>query len=248
MARKRMFDKEIINQDSFLELPMDAKALYFLLGMEADDEGFVSYKKVLRLYGGTEDSIKILILKNYIIPFKSGVVVITDWKKNNYLDKNKIKKTIYQNEKSLLTYDEDLEQYRLNQSLNEVKPKFNKSLPSIEENRVEENRLDIIYGQKTGQNLGEKGQKTGQRGQNKVDFVGQVKVLEVWETQFNEFYRAYPKKVKKQNVKNWFKKNKPSNELFSCIMKALEQFRASEDWQKDGRTIYPISFNMAKSS
>ena len=80
MARKRMFDIEIINQDSFYELPMDAKALYFLLGMEADDEGFINPKKILRLYGGTEDSIKILIAKGYLIPFKSGVVVITDWK------------------------------------------------------------------------------------------------------------------------------------------------------------------------
>ncbi len=92
MARKRMFDTEIINQDSFLDLPMEAKALYFLLGMEADDEGFVSPKKVLRMYGGTEDSVKILILKNYLIPFKSGVVVITDWKRNNYLDKTKVKR------------------------------------------------------------------------------------------------------------------------------------------------------------
>ena len=60
MAKKRMFDIDIINQDSFFDLPMDAKALYFLLGMEADDEGFVSPKRVLRLYGGTEDSLKVL--------------------------------------------------------------------------------------------------------------------------------------------------------------------------------------------
>ena len=124
MARKRMFDTEIINQDSFLDLPMEAKALYFLLGMEADDEGFVSPKKVLRMYGGTEDSVKILILKNYLIPFKSGVVVITDWKRNNYLDKNKIKETIYLEEKSQIVYNNKTEKY---QYLSEVKPKLNKS-------------------------------------------------------------------------------------------------------------------------
>ena len=145
MARKRMFDSEIINQDSFLDLPMEAKALYFLLGMEADDEGFVSYRKVLRLYGGTEDSIKILAAKNYIIPFKSGVIVITDWKRNNYLDKNRLKETIYQDEKKLLIFNEKTEQYELNQKLIEasdsqcltnVKQMLNQS--SIEENRVEE--------------------------------------------------------------------------------------------------------------
>lgn len=146
MARKRMFDSALINQDNFYDLPMEAKALYFLLGMEADDEGFINPKKVLRLYGGTEDSIKILILKNYLIPFESGVVVITDWKRNNYLDKNKVKETIYVEEKSQLDFDSKSEKYLLKnsdktESLTEVKPKLNESLPRIEENRVEEYRV-----------------------------------------------------------------------------------------------------------
>lgn len=141
MARKRMFDLDIINQDSFFDLPMDAKALYFLLGMEADDEGFVSPKKVLRLYGGTEDSLKVLIAKKYIIPFETGVIVITDWKRNNYLDKNKTKPTIYQDEKMQIMYDENSQKYI---SLTEVKPKLNQSLEkvNVEENRIEENRIE----------------------------------------------------------------------------------------------------------
>ena len=113
MARKRMFDSEIISQDSFIELPMEAKALYFLLGMEADDEGFVNYKKVLRLYGGMEDSVKILAMKKFIIPFSSGVIVITDWKRNNYLDKNRLKETIYQDEKNQLKFNQITEKYEL---------------------------------------------------------------------------------------------------------------------------------------
>ena len=137
MARKRMFDLEIINQDSFLDLPMEAKALYFLLGMEADDEGFIAPRKVLRLYGGTDDSIKILIAKNFLIPFQSGVVVITDWKRNNYLDKTRVKDTIYQDEKSLLTYDNSKEKYVC---LTNVKQMLNEN--SIEENSIEENSID----------------------------------------------------------------------------------------------------------
>lgn len=141
MARKRMFDIDIINQDSFFDLPMDAKALYFLLGMEADDEGFVSPKRVLRLYGGTEDSLRVLAAKEYIIPFKSGVIVITDWKRNNYIDKNKAKPTIYKEEKKKLMYDSENQKYI---SLEKVKPKFRKSLEkvNIEENSIEENRVD----------------------------------------------------------------------------------------------------------
>lgn len=64
-------------------------------------------------------------------------------------------------------------------------------------------------------------------------------ILDIWETQFNEFYSLYPKKVKKQEVKKWFQKNKPTNELFSSIMHSLEQFRASKDWQKDGGQFIP---------
>ena len=143
MARKRMFDLEIINQDNFFDLPMEAKALYFLLGMEADDEGFVSPKKILRLYGGTEDSLKILAIKEFIIPFKTGVIVITDWKRNNYLDKNRIKETIYQKEKQQLNYDENTEKYVLkNESLTNVKQMLNQN--SIEENSIEENRIYIV--------------------------------------------------------------------------------------------------------
>ena len=39
MAQKRMFDKSILETDNFLNISLTAKALYFLLGMEADDEG-----------------------------------------------------------------------------------------------------------------------------------------------------------------------------------------------------------------
>ena len=63
--------------------------------------------------------------------------------------------------------------------------------------------------------------------------------MDVWETQFNEFYSKYPRKVKKQDVKKWFQKNKPSSELFSSMMSSLEQFRGSKDWLKDNGQYIP---------
>jgi hypothetical protein len=107
MAMKRMFDRAIIDTDRFMDLPMTAKAIYFLLGMEADDEGFVSYKKVLRIHGGNEDDVKVLLTKNFLIGFPTGVVVITDWNTNNWLDARRIKGTEYQNEKKLLSLTPD---------------------------------------------------------------------------------------------------------------------------------------------
>lgn len=105
MATKRMFDKAIVETDAFLDLSMPAKALYFLLGMEADDEGFVSPKRVMRIYGGNEDDLRILIAKRFVIAFHSGVVVITDWQKNNWLDSRRLKKTEYREERGMLGLD-----------------------------------------------------------------------------------------------------------------------------------------------
>lgn len=116
MATKRMFDKAIIDTDRFMDLAISSKALYFLLGMEADDEGFVSYKKVMRIHGGNEDDVKVLIAKRFLIGFQSGVVVITDWNKNNWLDKRRIKPTEYQTEKKMISVSKD-NQYVLSDGL-----------------------------------------------------------------------------------------------------------------------------------
>jgi hypothetical protein len=127
MATKRMFDKAIVDTDRFMDMQMSAKALYFLLGMEADDEGFVSYKKVMRVHGGNEDDLKVLAVKEFVIVFPSGVVVITDWNKNNWLDSRRIKPTEYQKEKNLIALTSD-NRYLLSNRL-----------ASIEERRGEEN-------------------------------------------------------------------------------------------------------------
>lgn len=42
MAVRRIFSVDVIDTDDFLELPSSAQALYFHLGMRADDNGFVS--------------------------------------------------------------------------------------------------------------------------------------------------------------------------------------------------------------
>ena len=141
MAQKRMFDCEIINQDNFYDLSSDAIAFYFLLGMNADDEGFANPNKIMKLYSVSVDSLKVLIAKNYVIPFKSGVVVITDWKRNNWLDKRRLKATIYQEEKSMLGYDTIMQKYFC---LADAKPSLREN--SIVENSIVEGSIDnIVY-------------------------------------------------------------------------------------------------------
>lgn len=104
MANRRMFSLDIVDTDVFLDMPMSAQCLYFHLGMRADDDGFVgSPKKVIGITGCRMDDMKLLIAKHFVIPFESGVVVIADWKINNYLRPDRYKHTRYTKEYQQLT-------------------------------------------------------------------------------------------------------------------------------------------------
>lgn len=104
MAERRMFAKTIIDSDAFLDMPLSTQALYFHLSMRADDEGFINNpKKVQRMIGASEDDLKLLIAKRFIIPFESGIVVIKHWKIHNYIQKDRFKETVYKEERELLS-------------------------------------------------------------------------------------------------------------------------------------------------
>lgn len=108
MAERRMFAKTIIDSDAFLDMPLSTQALYFHLSMRADDDGFINNpKKIQRMVGGADDDLKVLIAKNFIIPFDSGIVVIKHWRIHNYLQSDRYKPTVYTEEKSRLTLKEN---------------------------------------------------------------------------------------------------------------------------------------------
>ncbi|QLK66744.1 conserved phage C-terminal domain-containing protein [Lactiplantibacillus plantarum] len=106
MAQRRMFSKKITDTDLFLEMPLSSQALYFHLNMHADDDGFVANAKTIkRMTGASEDDLKILLAKQFIFSFESGVVVIKDWKIHNYIRKDTYNSTIYGDEKKELVED-----------------------------------------------------------------------------------------------------------------------------------------------
>lgn len=108
MAQRRMFSKKITDTDLFLDMPMSAQCLYFHMNMEADDDGFLGNAKTIRRkIGASEDDLKLLIAKKFIIPFESGVVVIKDWKIHNYIAKDRYSTTVYKDEKQQLELDEN---------------------------------------------------------------------------------------------------------------------------------------------
>lgn len=104
MAQRRMYSRDVVRTDKFLEMPLSAQALYFHLGMEADDDGFVSSpKQITRMIGAREDDFRLLIAKGYVLPFETGVCVVTHWKMNNYLRSDRYRQTIYKAEAMQLT-------------------------------------------------------------------------------------------------------------------------------------------------
>lgn len=107
MAERRMFAKSIVLSDAFLDMPMSARCLYFTLGMLADDDGFVGNpKSIMRQCGSTDDDMKVLLAKRYVLGFDSGIIVIKHWRMNNYLQKDRYNSTTYIEEKATLTTDE----------------------------------------------------------------------------------------------------------------------------------------------
>lgn len=108
MAQRRMFSKKITETDIFLDMPMSTQCLYFHLNMAADDDGFVgNTKTVQRMIGASADDLKILEIKEFIIPFQNGIVVIRDWKIHNYIRSDRYTETVYLAEKSMVTTKEN---------------------------------------------------------------------------------------------------------------------------------------------
>lgn len=108
MAERRMFAKAIIDSDAFLDMPLSTQALYFHLSMRADDDGFINNpKKIQRMVGCSDDDLKLLCAKNFIIPFESGIVVIKHWRIHNYIRSDRYKPTTYGDEKAQLAIKEN---------------------------------------------------------------------------------------------------------------------------------------------
>lgn len=139
MAKKRMFNVDIVGSDAFLDLPHTAQALYFQLGMRADDDGFVGNPKTIQRIAGTKASdLELLVKKRFLLQFPSGVVVIKHWKINNQIQKDRYTPTVYTEEYQSL-YIKDNKAYTemdkgCIQSVSEMDTQI-----SIDKNRLDKN-------------------------------------------------------------------------------------------------------------
>jgi hypothetical protein len=153
MARKRMFSLLVVDTDEFLDMPSSTQSLYYHLGMRADDDGFVaSPKKIVKLVNCSNDDLKLLIAKGFIIPFDSGIIAIRHWKLNNDLKKDRYTPTIYLNEKSTLkvnknkVYSIDGNNLETNwrQNGNKLETQYSIDKNSIDKNSIDKNSKEYI--------------------------------------------------------------------------------------------------------
>lgn len=112
MAERRMFSSSVVESDEFLDLPVSSQAFYFHLGMYADDDGIIgSTKRVIRTIGYSEDALQPLIDSGFIIQFDDNALVISDWKRNNYLQKDRYTPSYRQDIIHRLNYDQNQKRY-----------------------------------------------------------------------------------------------------------------------------------------
>ena len=139
MAEKRMFTKKITDSDAFIEMSSAAQALYFHLNQGADDDGFNNQVQMAmwKAHASTDD-LKVLLAKNYIIRFESGVIVIKHWRMHNTLRKDRYTPTNFQEELKQLGI-KDNGAYTLGcQVVAERLPQYSVVEDSIEENSIGE--------------------------------------------------------------------------------------------------------------
>lgn len=108
MAERRMFTQKIVDSDAFLDMPLSAQCLYFHLNMRADDDGFINNpKKIQRMIGASDDDLKLLIAKRFLLSFESGVVIVKHWRMHNLIRKDRYHPSQYQDELSTLFLKEN---------------------------------------------------------------------------------------------------------------------------------------------
>ena len=186
MAQKRMFDKTITNSDDFLEMPDSSQNLYFHLSMNADDDGFVNnWKSIMRMTGHKEDDLKVLIAKQFIIPFDSGVIVIKHWRINNYLRIDRYVETKYKTEKSQLITDNNLV-YQLDTN----------GIHSIDKNSIDKNSIEEkeIYKEK---------ERFKKPTLEEVEDYCKERNNEIDPQKFIDFYEAKDWMIGKNKMKDW---------------------------------------------
>jgi uncharacterized phage protein (TIGR02220 family) len=127
MAQRRMLSKRVVQTQRFLRLPLETQALYFHLVLNADDDGVIEAFPVVRMIGASDDSLGLLVIKQFIKPLNDEMVYfIVDFQEQNKIRKDRYQESKY---KDLLA---------VNQTATIVQPNGNQMEP---QDRLGKDRL-----------------------------------------------------------------------------------------------------------
>ncbi|MDI6496824.1 DNA replication protein [Leuconostoc lactis] len=200
MAQRRMFSKKVTDTDTFLDMPLSTQALYFHLNMHADDDGFIDNTKTIqRMIGSSDDDRKLLVAKQFLLPFENGLVVIKDWRVHNYIQGDRYHKTQYINEKSQLIVEENNMYTRRVQDVSNMDTQVR-----LGKDRLGKDSKDILSGSDEPDS---KSIQTSERDQ-----------------MFETIWKLYPKKSGKANAKKDFDKAIKSGVDPELIKSKLEEY------------------------
>lgn len=200
MAQRRMFSKKVTDTDTFLDMPLSTQALYFHLNMHADDDGFIDNTKTIqRMVGSSDDDRKLLVAKQFLLPFENGLVVIKDWRVHNYIQGDRYHKTQYINEKSQLIVEENNMYTRRVQDVSNMDTQVR-----LGKDRLGKDSKDILSGSD------EPDSKSIQKSER--------------DQMFETIWKLYPKKSGKANAKKDFDKAIKSGVDPELIKSKLEEY------------------------
>lgn len=161
MAERRMFHRLVVESDKFLDLSIGAQVLYFHLGMQADDDGFINGPKLIaRQLKRPYKDLQALIDAGFLLAF-DDVVVLTHWRVANTLQNDRIRLPQYADiAKKLFVNEEKL--------YTKIRRKGCKSLYSYKKKRMKQVGIRLDSQQNiTKENLKEEKRNKQERNQTK---------------------------------------------------------------------------------
>ena len=243
MAERRMFAKSVIDSDLFLDMPLSAQCLYFHLAMRADDDGFVNCtKKVVRLLGASDDDLKLLAAKQFVLTFQSGVIVIRHWRVHNYLRADRYKPTECQHERAMLDVENGGAYCLASQPDTAGIPGGNQRLTQVR--RGKSSKGDIPPFPPTGETAGLEQNVPRDAEAEQVPASRRAarhsrRQDPALSAAFDRFWELYPRHQGKEAARKTWEKLNPDAALLEIMLSALERQRASDQWRRDGGQFIP---------
>lgn len=231
-----MFSDDIIASDAFLDMPSESQLLYFHLGMNADDDGFIgSPKMIMRIIGASDDSYKLLLHKKFVLHFESGICVVKHWRMNNQIRKDRYTETKYLAEKETLFIKEN-GAYTLDE---------NKGVKLL---KGHINTDDLDFGNQTATNgqpsIGKDSIGKDSIGKSNTAISKKSKLNEEYETSFQEFWTIYPEKVAKGKAYETWKliSDEVKQLCITAIKNQVENNHFYKEWKKEDNPPHPTTW------